>query len=90
MGKVTGVSNTTTISQHAVAVTPSDTVPISAGNVVNAPARVWVGGAGNVSLVTSRGDAVTLIGVTAGSLLPVWVRRVNATNTTATNMVAFY
>ena len=66
------------------AVTPSDTVNLSA------PARgLWVGGAGAVS-VQMYGDGGTVIyaGVPAGTLLPVQCTRVNATGTTATNIIA--
>jgi len=65
-------------------VTPSDTVDLAA------PARgLWVGGAGAVS-VQMYGDGATMIfsGIPAGTLLPVQVTRVNATGTTATNIVA--
>jgi hypothetical protein len=66
------------------AVTPSDSVNLSA------PSRgLWVGGAGNVS-VQMYGDGGTIIyvGVPAGQLLPVQCTRVNATGTTATNIIA--
>jgi len=51
---------------------------------------LWVGGAGNVAFVGYNDSVVTIIGVPAGTLLPIQVKRVNSTNTTATNMVAFY
>lgn len=67
------------------AVTPHDTNDI----FVNGETRwVWVGGAGNVSVVTHTGQTVAFTGVTAGTLLPIRVRRVRSTGTTATNMVA--
>jgi hypothetical protein len=66
-----------------VTLTPSDTVDIS-----NGPVRaIWVGGAGNVALVTLAGTIVTFAGCTAGSILPVMASRIMATNTTATNLV---
>ncbi len=70
----------------AVAVTPSDSV-----NFTNGPCRaLWVGGAGNVVVFFTSGNTVTFTGVLAGSLLPVQALRVNATLTTATNIVAVY
>lgn len=51
---------------------------------------VYVGGAGNIVAVDKDGNAVTFNGATAGSILPIRVMRINATNTTATNLVALY
>ena len=66
------------------AVTPSDTHPIKGG-----PARaLYVGGAGNVVALNENGVAVTFVGVPAGAVLPIATSRVNATSTTATNLIA--
>ncbi len=65
-------------------VTPSDTYPIKGG-----PARaLYVGGAGDVAAVNENGAAVVFAGVPAGAVLPITTSRVNATATTATNIVA--
>ena len=70
-------------AETAVVVTPSDTVGTSA------PFRaLWVGGAGNVSIQMADGTSVVFAGVPAGVMLPVGGVRVNATNTTATLIVA--
>jgi len=50
---------------------------------------IYVGGAGNVAVVTPSGTVVTFNGVPAGSVLPVRAIRVNDA-TTATNMVGLY
>lgn len=71
----------------AAAVTPGDT---SASDFSLMARALFVGGAGNVSLVTKAGNAVLLTGVLAGSILPIQCRRVNNTNTTATNIVALF
>ena len=70
------------------AVTPSD----SASNNLNPGpcSGLYIGGAGNIALVSVNGNVVTFIGVTAGSFLPLRAVRVNATNTTATSIVACY
>lgn len=69
------------IYQGAKAVTPSDTV--------NQQGRsLFVGGAGNVAMVTVGGDVLTFTGVTANSIIPVEFTRINATNTTATALLA--
>ena len=71
----------------AVAVTASDVTNISSG-----PARaLFVGTGGNVALVVSpTGSAVLFKNVPSGSVLPVSALRVNATNTTAADIVALY
>ena len=64
------------------AVTPSDAV-----NFSRVCRCIYVGGAGNVVAVRKDGTAVTFTGVLAGTFLPIRAIRVNATNTTATDMV---
>ena len=68
----------------AAAVTPSDT------NNLREPSVVFVGSAGNVRVLTSQGSDVTFTGVLGGSVLPVQVIRVFATNTTATGLVRVF
>ena len=69
----------------AVAVTPSDSV-----NLVGEVKSLFIGGAGNVRVLTANGETVIFSGMSAGSYLLVQVRRVFATSTTATNIVALY
>jgi hypothetical protein len=72
-------------ARSAVAVTPSDTTEFS--TVTRA---LFVGGAGAVTALMADGTTCTFTGVTAGSVLPIRIRRVNSTSTTATNMVALW
>ena len=66
----------------AVAVTPSDVTSLS-----NPTRALYVGGTGNLSVeMYGRGTAV-FSSVPVG-ILPIQVTRVNATNTTATNILA--
>jgi hypothetical protein len=67
------------------AVTPSDTV--SLGTLARA---LYVGGAGNIVAVMYDDTTCTFTAVPAGSVLPIAVKRVNATSTTATNIVALH
>jgi hypothetical protein len=67
------------------AVTPSDSADI--GELTKA---VWVGGAGNLVAVAQDGTTCTFTGVPAGSWLPLTVKRINSTNTTATSIVALF
>ena len=70
--------------EDAAAVTPSDTTDLPQFSVI------FVGGAGNVKVTTAQGSAVTFSGLNAGTVLPVRVRRVWATGTTATLLTAVF
>jgi hypothetical protein len=64
-------------------VIPSDT------NNLQAMARaLYVGVTGNVTILTSMGTQLTLVGVQAGQILPILATRVLSTGTTATGIVA--
>jgi hypothetical protein len=71
---------------HGVAVTPDDTVALAV------PARrIYVGGAGNLTVMLRDDQApVTLTNCLAGTVYEVWAKRVMATGTTATNLVALW
>lgn len=68
---------------RAVAVTPSDATDLSLAEA-NVGPTLYVGGAGNVSVETIGGDEVIFSGVAAGSFMPLQVRKVRSTGTTAT------
>ena len=70
--------------EDAAAVTPSDTADLPQFSVI------YVGGAGAVKVTTAQGTAVTFSGLNAGTVLPVRVRRVWATGTTATLLTAVF
>lgn len=70
---------------YGAAVTPDDN-----NDLATSSRMLWVGGAGNIALVTVRGSAVTLSNVPAGTLLPIRAARIKSTGTTATNMVALW
>lgn len=73
-------------AQSLVPVTPSDTVLLPAGSVA-----LYVGQSGNLSVLPAVGDTpVVLSEVQGGSVLPIKVRRVDATGTTASGIVALY
>ena len=71
-------------AQDAAVVTPSDTA--DQGNVRG----LYIGGAGNVSVVTAAGDPCLFKAVPVGLILPVRCTKVRSTGTTATNIVALY
>lgn len=51
---------------------------------------IYVGGAGNVNVLTAQNDTVTFYGLNAGTVIPVQVVKVFSSGTTATNLVAIY
>ena len=76
---------------RAAAVTPSNTVDIPAvTGGSNNGCVLYVGGAGNLKVLTVGGDEVTFTAVPVGTFVHVQVLRVFATGTTATNIVALW
>jgi hypothetical protein len=78
-------SGTTGPATQGFAITPGD-----GSDLAIATRALWVGGAGDVKVTTLGGDTVILVGVTAGSLIPIRVSRVFSTSTTATSIVGLY
>jgi len=77
------MSSTYQVPGRAAAVTPADGTELEAS-------ALYVGGAGNVSVVTEGGDTVTFSNVQTGSILVLRVRQVRATSTTATNILRLW
>lgn len=79
---------------RAAAVTPSDTVNIPSVSTQDGTGNngcvLYVGGFGDVRVLTAGGDDVTFVGINGGTFVPVQVLRVFATNTTATSIVAMW
>jgi hypothetical protein len=67
----------------AEAVTPSDSADLT-----NVSRALWIGGAGNISVIMANGSTVLFSGIAAGTMLPLRVSRVRSTSTTATLIVA--
>jgi hypothetical protein len=72
-------------ASQAVAVTPSDAV-----NLPDPAACLYVGTKGDVSVTTLDGGTVVYKAFPGGSYLFQRCRRVNATGTTATDILAIY
>ena len=65
------------------AITPSD------DTILTDVRALYIGGTGNVAVIAEGDtDAVTFINVLGGTILPVRVKKVMATNTNATSIVA--
>ena len=72
---------------NAEAITPADS------DLTEFTRSVYVGGVGNLSvqMADTKGDSiVTFIAVPAGSILPIRVKQIRSTSTTATNIVALF
>ena len=74
---------------------PSDTLKaVTANDATDLPSGVtrglYVGALGDVAITSGAGDEVTLVGLTPGVVHPFQVKRVKATGTTATNIIAVY
>lgn len=72
-------------AHHAVAVTPND-----GADLTDTTRALYVGGAGDVKVDMYGSGTVTLVGVTAGTVLPIRADRVYSTGTTATSIVALW
>ena len=78
---------------RAAAVTPSDTVDIpsvSTATGKNFGCCLYVGTAGDIRVLTVGGDTVTFVGINTGAFIPVQVKRVYTTGTTASNILALW
>lgn len=69
-------------AEWIVAWTPNDGVDLDEYS-----RAVYVGGNGDLSVLTVDNQVVTFFGVLAGSMLPIRVRRIRSTATTATNII---
>jgi hypothetical protein len=72
-------------ARRGFAITTNDATDLAAET-----RAIYVGVAGDLVAVLSSGDEVTFAGLAGGTLLPVRVRRVKATGTTATQLVGLY
>lgn len=70
-------------SSHAAAVAPSDS-----SSLAFVTKRLYIGGAGSVTVIMLDGTTVTYTAVPTGTYLNIRVSQVKSTGTTATNIVA--
>jgi len=85
---VTGVDSATQLSLSADIMASGEAYVLYAD--VNPGCVLYVGGAGNVRVLTSSGADLTFVGIAAGTFMPVQVKRVYSTDTTATDIVALW
>lgn len=74
-------------SRRALVVTPADGADLVTDSCTRA---VWVGGAGNLNVDMANGNTVLFSGIPAGTFLPIQVKRIRSTSTTATLIVALF
>lgn len=73
-------------ANNAAAVTPAD-----GSDIANASRAIYIGGSGDLKVDMVGGQtAIVFSGLNAGSLLPLRVKRIYATDTTATNIVVVW
>lgn len=66
----------------AFAITPSDSADLTTST-----RSIYVGGSGDINLVTVDGTTILFSATVAGSVLPVRAKQILSTSTTATNLV---
>jgi hypothetical protein len=54
------------------------------------PRAIYVGGAGDMKVTMYGGEEVTFVGVAGGTVLPIRVKKIFSTGTSATNMIALW
>lgn len=79
---------------NAAVITPSNTTDLTlSGSTIDAGdtgACIYVGVGGNLVVTMIGGQTVTFLNVASGNFLPIQVKRVWATGTTATNLLSLY
>lgn len=72
-------------AREADIITPHDTTDLAV-----LPRAIYVGQSGDISVRFSGGQTVLFVNAQAGSFLPVRASGVNATGTTAANLIALW
>lgn len=81
---MSGSTVVTGLPHNAAAITPSDSADLST------PMMIWVNGAGTVAVIPAGGQSTVTYTMPAASVVPVRVKRVLATGTTATGLVGHW
>lgn len=85
---------TTFQGYNAQELTPDDNNNITIGgtsidNLENGVC-LYIGGSGNIKVTMLSGQIVTFVGLVAGSFLPIQIKKLWATDTSATNIIGLY
>mgnify|MGYP003665418422 FL=1 len=88
------VATTVTAIDSATVLSVVTTVPTATDYTIYPEASngcvLYCGATGNINVLTAAGQTVTFTAVPTGAFMPVQVKRVNATGTAATEIVALY
>ena len=68
--------------RHGFAITPDDSVALA-----ETTRAIYVGTAGDISLILASGAGLTFVNLASGTVLPVRATGVNATGTTAADLL---
>ena len=79
--KVNGMESS---ARNIDSITPADS------ELVNMSRAVYVGSAGNMKVITYGDETITFQGIPAGSLLPIVVKQIYSTDTTASAILVLY
>lgn len=75
----------TSPAAHALAVTPSDALPLP-----QTCRAVYIGSSGNLAAVMASGESLGFTGLQGGMIYPLRLSQIRATGTTAGSIVALY
>lgn len=88
------VATTVTAIDSATVLSVGTTVPTATAYTIYPEASngcvLYCGATGNINVLTAAGQTVTFTAVPTGAFMPVQVKRVNATSTSATEIVALF
>lgn len=75
-------------AEGAKTITPSDTADYTTDSGAQVPRALYVGTQGNLRVLTLRDETVTFVGISG--ILPMRVKRVFSTSTTASDIIGMY
>ena len=87
---VTAITNATTLALSAGVADTGSTESYTIYADANQGCVLYVGNTGNVRVLTAGNDDVTFVGIPAGAFVPVQVKRVYATPTPPTGIIALW
>lgn len=67
-----------------------DVIPSDSSNLSSLTRALYIGTGGNLAAVMADDSVVVFSNLQSGQILPIRVKRVNVTNTTAGNIVALF
>jgi hypothetical protein len=81
-----GIQQVRSNAEGALTVTPNDSTDLSKGYTKG----IYIGTSGDLSVILRDGSTAIFKSISAGVIHPISATRINATGTTASNIVAVY